>query len=237
MTWNTVLFCRWVKLYSFLESTYKWYHMIFVFLSLTTQQTIIQKGTCSSIVTAALFTIARTWKQPKCPSTEEWIKNDMAHIDNGILFSHKKEWNNAICSDMHRNLEIVILSEVKHLGLDIFLNYVVTLHVCIFSFSVVSDSLQPNDYSPPGSFVHGIFLVRLLEWVTVFSSRGYSWPRNWNCVSCLGFPGGSEVKASACNAGDLGSIPGSGRSPGEGNATHSSILAWRIPWMEEPGGL
>ena len=33
----------------------------------------------------------------------------------------------------------------------------------------------------------------------------------------LGFPGGSEVKASACNAGDLGSIPGSRRSPGEGN--------------------
>ena len=33
----------------------------------------------------------------------------------------------------------------------------------------------------------------------------------------FGFPGGSEVKASACNAGDLGSIPGSGRSPGEGN--------------------
>ena len=32
-----------------------------------------------------------------------------------------------------------------------------------------------------------------------------------------GFPGGSEVKASACSAGDLGSIPGSGRSPGEGN--------------------
>ena len=32
-----------------------------------------------------------------------------------------------------------------------------------------------------------------------------------------GFPGGSEVKASACNEGDLGSIPGSGRSPGEGN--------------------
>ena len=92
-----------------------------------------------------------------------------------------------------------------------------------------------------------------------------------------GFPGGSEVKASACNVGDLGSIPGSGRSPGEGNgnplqyscpenpmdggawwaavhgvakrrtrlsnftftfhfhalekemATHSSVLAWRIP--------
>ena len=33
----------------------------------------------------------------------------------------------------------------------------------------------------------------------------------------MGFPGGSDSKASACNAGDLGSIPGSGRSPGEGN--------------------
>ena len=35
--------------------------------------------------------------------------------------------------------------------------------------------------------------------------------------SSLSFPGGTEVKASACNVGDLGSIPGSGRSPGEGN--------------------
>ena len=35
----------------------------------------------------------------------------------------------------------------------------------------------------------------------------------------MGFPGGSEVKASAWNAGDLGLIPGSGRSPGEGNGT------------------
>ena len=39
------------------------------------------------------------------------------------------------------------------------------------------------------------------------------------------FPGGSDGKASAYNVGDLGSIPGSGRSPGEEMATHSSILA------------
>ena len=41
----------------------------------------------------------------------------------------------------------------------------------------------------------------------------------------------------SCNAGDEGLIPGSGRSPGEGDTIHSSILAWRIPWTEEPGGL
>ena len=52
-----------------------------------------------------------------------------------------------------------------------------------------------------------------------------------------GFLGGSDSKESACSAGDPGSISGSGRSPGEGMATHSSILAWTIPWTEEPGGL
>ena len=45
----------------------------------------------------------------------------------------------------------------------------------------------------------------------------------------MGFPGGSGGKESTCNAGDLGSIPGLGRSLGKGMATHSSILAWRIP--------
>ena len=51
------------------------------------------------------------------------------------------------------------------------------------------------------------------------------------------FPGGSDGKESACNAGDPGSIPGLGRSPGEGNGNPLHILAWRIPWTEVPGGL
>jgi len=45
------------------------------------------------------------------------------------------------------------------------------------------------------------------------------------------------LKNPPCNAGDLGSIPGLGRSPGEVNGYHSSILSWRIPWTEEPGRL
>ena len=54
----------------------------------------------------------------------------------------------------------------------------------------------------------------------------------------VGFPGGIVAKnlpASAADARDAGSIPGSGRSPGGGKGTHSSILARRIPWTEEPG--
>ena len=53
----------------------------------------------------------------------------------------------------------------------------------------------------------------------------------------IGFPGGSAGKESTFNAGNPGSIPGLGRSPGEGNGNHSSILAWRILCMKEPGGL
>ena len=50
----------------------------------------------------------------------------------------------------------------------------------------------------------------------------------------MGFPGGSDGKASACNAGGLDLIRGLGRSLGEGNA---STFVWKIPWMEEPGRL
>ena len=45
------------------------------------------------------------------------------------------------------------------------------------------------------------------------------------------------VKTLPANAGDMSSIPGLGRSPEVGNRTHSSILAWKIPLTEEPGGL
>ena len=53
----------------------------------------------------------------------------------------------------------------------------------------------------------------------------------------MGFPGGSLIKITPANAGDAGSIPVWGKFPGEGNAAHSSILAWKIPWTEDVGGL
>ena len=52
----------------------------------------------------------------------------------------------------------------------------------------------------------------------------------------MGFTSGQESTCNAGDAGEAGSIPGSGRSLEEGTATHSRILAQRIPWTEEPGG-
>ena len=60
-------------------------------LGIYPDKTIIQKDTCIPMLIAALLTKAKTWKQPKYPSTDEWIK--MWHIYNGILLSHKKERN------------------------------------------------------------------------------------------------------------------------------------------------
>ena len=51
----------------------------------------------------------------------------------------------------------------------------------------------------------------------------------------MGFPSSLDSKASACNAGDPSSIPESGGSPEEGRASHSCILAWKIPWTEALG--
>ena len=55
--------------------------------------------------------------------------------------------------------------------------------------------------------------------------------------SGAGFPRGLVVKNPTRSAGDAGSIPGSGRSPGGGNGNPLQYFCWRIPWTEEPGGL
>ena len=65
---------------------------------------------CIPVFTAALFTIAKTWKSPKCSLTEEWKK--MWYRNAMELLSHEKDLNNAILINMHVP-RIVILSEVS----------------------------------------------------------------------------------------------------------------------------
>ena len=65
-------------------------------------------------------------------------------------------------------------------------------------------------------------------------------PKEWLGLAYLcqkGLPLWHSVKESSCNEGDVGSIPGLGRSPGVENGNPCSILAWKIPRTEEPGGL
>ena len=85
-------------------------------------------------------------------------------------------------------------------------------------------------------------MLGILEAVTiVMINKIHEEDMNFSAGDCFKwgqwFPGGSDGKDSVWTAGNLGSIPGWGRSPGEGTATHSNTLAWRIPWTEEPGWL
>ena len=66
---------------------------------------------------------------------------------------------------------------------------------------------------------------RVQETVLQFKKKKFKWP----------FPGGSDSKDPACNAGDRDLIPRLGRSPGEGN--DNLLLPGESPWTEEPGGL
>ena len=58
-----------------------------------------------------------------------------------------------------------------------------------------------------------------------------------SCYMSIGFPCGSDGKESACNAGNLGSISGLGRSPGGGNGNPLQYSCLKNPWTEKPGGL
>ena len=81
-------------------------------LGIYPEKTIIQKETCTTMFIAALFTIARTWNQPKCPSTDEWIK--MWHIDTMAYYSAIKRNETELFVMRWMDLEFVIQSEVSH---------------------------------------------------------------------------------------------------------------------------
>ena len=81
-------------------------------LGIYLEKTIIWKDICTPIYTAALFTIAKTWKQLKCSSTEEWIKK-MWYIYTMEYYSAIKKNEIMSFPATWMDLEIVILSEVS----------------------------------------------------------------------------------------------------------------------------
>ena len=74
------------------------------------EKNIIQKDTCTSIFILSLFTIARSWKQPKCSLTDEWIK--MWYIYTMVYCSVIKKTEIMSCTTTWMHLEIIVLYEV-----------------------------------------------------------------------------------------------------------------------------
>ena len=90
------------------------------------EKTIIQKDTCTPVFTAALFTIARVWKQPKCPPTDEWIKK-MWYIYITEYYSAIKRNEIGSFVETWMDLETVIQSEVSQKEKN---KYCVLTHIC-----------------------------------------------------------------------------------------------------------
>ena len=95
-------------------------------LGIYPEKTIIQKDTCTPMFIATLFTIARSWKQPKCPSTDEWIKK--------TWYIYTVEYDSAIKRneigsfvEMWMDLETVIQSEVSQKAKN---KYRILTHTC-----------------------------------------------------------------------------------------------------------
>ena len=81
-------------------------------LGIYTYKAIIQKDICTLMFTAALFTIAKTWKQPVCPSTDEWIKK-MWYMYTMEYYSAIKKNKIMPFATTWMDLDTVILSEVS----------------------------------------------------------------------------------------------------------------------------
>ena len=73
---------------------------------------MVQKDTCTPVFTAALFTIGKTWKQPKCPSIDEWIKK-MWYLRTVEYYSTTKKNEVMPFAETWMDLEIIVLSEVN----------------------------------------------------------------------------------------------------------------------------
>ena len=98
-------------------------------LGIYPEKTIIQKETCTTVFTAALFTMSRTWKQPKCPLADEWIRK-MWHIYTMEYYSAIKRNKIELFVVRWMDLKTVIQSEVSQTEKN---KYRMLIHIYIYN--------------------------------------------------------------------------------------------------------
>ena len=130
----------------------------------------------------------------------------------------------------------------------IYISVCLYVHVLVCSVTHLCPTLCDSiDCSSPGSSLPGIFQVRILEWVAVSYSGGFSWLRDWTLISWS--PALADILFTSCTTWEtliclhtythmsLYTHTHTHTHILEKEmATHSSVLAWRIPGMGEPGG-
>ena len=125
-------------------------------LGIYPEKTIIQKESCTTMFTAALFTIARTWKQPKCPLTDEWIKK-MWYIYTMEYYSAIKRNETGSFVETWMDLGTVIQSEVSQKEKN---KYHILTHICgtqkngtdepVCGAEIETQMQRTNEWTPKG---------------------------------------------------------------------------------------
>ena len=100
--------------------------ILLIHLGIYPEKTIIQKDTCTTMFIAALFTIARSWQQSKCPSTDKWIKK-IWYIYTMEYYSAMKRNEIGSFVETWMDLETVIQSEVSQKEKN---KYRILIHIC-----------------------------------------------------------------------------------------------------------
>ena len=113
-----------------------------------------------------------------------WIVGHLAGAKQLVVVKNPHVWCQKCCECGHCLVlwfwaMAKFLYTKKRLG-------ILCLKVCACSVIQLCPTLCDSmDCSLPGSSVHGISQARILQWVAIFFSRGSSWPKDWNCVSCI----------------------------------------------------
>ena len=100
------------------------YDPAILLLGIYPEETKIEKDTCIPLFTAALFTIARTWKQPRCPLTDEWIKKWYIYTMECYSAIKRNIFGSVLM--MWMNLELIIQSEISQKEKD---KYHILMHI------------------------------------------------------------------------------------------------------------
>ena len=101
-------------------------HPAIPLLGISLEKIMVRKDTCTPVFTAALFTVAKTWKHPKCSSTDEWVKK-MWYVYTMEYYPAIKKNEIMPFAATWIDLEIIILSEVSQMEKDKYITYMQNL--------------------------------------------------------------------------------------------------------------
>ena len=139
-----------------------------------------------------VFSCSGHWYKRRCLMRIHWDNGRAWEQTLGLnfLFLHWKTslmmyWCGTVIPKKERKLKQQQEQQQKPRWWD-FQRLFATQNISCLEVQSWTTLCDPMDYSSLGSSVHGIFHTRILEWVAIFFSRGFSWHRNWTGVSCIG---------------------------------------------------